>query len=384
MHRARLAALVALTLSTFAGLRAEEKLPAWRADYDSARREATEKERPIFLQVYSEGCIHCQRLDAGPLRNPAVVDLLNERYIPLRVDAAKAPKLMESLHIQMYPTMVIAATDGKIVAFLEGFQEAKALTDHLQRALAVQTPDWMARDFQEASKAVVAGDYAKAIPLLKSLLADGKDRTVQTKAKSVLDEIEQQAAGRLVRVTQLEDKGQHTEAVDLLTELLSRYPGTQAAGDGAKMLSRLAELPEVKANQCGRRAKDLLAQAREAFKAERYGAALELCQILETTYKDRDEGRRGGQLAAEIRSSPEKLALACEHLNERLASMYATLGDTWLRRGDKEQAAACFEKAVHASPASLVARDAQAKLSQLAGKASPVTTDFRKSEKRDK
>ena len=244
---------------------------------------------------------------------------MNERYVPAAVDAAKSPRLTEALRIQAYPTMIIAAADGKILAFLEGYQDARPLHDHLQRALAVQTPDWMARDFQEASKAIAAGEYAKAVSLLKKVLEDGKDRPVQTKAKAVLDEIEQQAAGRLVRVKQLEDKGQYAEAMDLLTELISRYAGTQPAADGAKTLTTLAERPEFKTNQRARRAKDLLAQAREAFAAQQYSDALEFCEILETTYKDLPEGQRGAELAGEIRSSPDKLAGACEKLNERLA-----------------------------------------------------------------
>jgi tetratricopeptide (TPR) repeat protein len=353
----------------------------WRADYDAARKESVEKSKPIFLEFHTPECYHCRRLEAGPFRDPDVTKLLNDRYIPLRIDAAASPRLTEALRIQAYPTMIIAAADGKIIAFLEGYQDARPLADHLQRALAVQTPDWMARDFQEASKAIAAGEYAKAVSLLKNVLEDGKDRPVQTKARAVLNEIEQQAAGRLVRVKKLEDKGQYAEAMDLLTELISRYAGTLSATDGAKMLTTLAERPEFKANQRARRATDLLAQAREAFKAEKYSAALELCEILETTYKDLPEGKQGSALAGEIRSSPEKLAVACEHLNERLASMYATLGDTWLKKGEREQAAAYFEKAVRAAPASLVARDAQTKLTTLSGKPPAIPTGFKKPEK---
>ena len=125
----------------------------------------------------------------------------------------------------------------------------------------------------------------------------------------------------------------------------------------------------------------MLAQAKEAFKAEKYSAALELCEILETTYKESIEGKQGGELARDIRSSPEKLAVACETLNERLATMYNTLGETWLKKGEKEQAAAWFEKAVHAAPASLVARDAQGKLSTLSGKPSALPAKFQKPEK---
>jgi tetratricopeptide (TPR) repeat protein len=354
---------------------------SWRADYDTARKESADKSRPLFIEFQTQECFHCRRLEAGPFRDPDVVKLLNDRFVPLRIDAAATPRLTEALRIQAYPTMIIAAADGKIIAFLEGYQDARPLRDHLQRSLAVQTPDWMARDFQEASKAIAAGEYGKAVSLLKNVLEDGKDRPVQTKAKAVLDEIEQQAAGRLVRVKQLEDKGQYAEAMDLLTELISRYAGTAAAGDGAKMLTTLAERPEFKTNQRARRATDLLAQASEAFKAEKFSDALELCGILETTYKDLPEGRAGASLAADIRNSPEKLAVACEHLNERLATMYATLGDTWLKKGEKEQAAACFEKAVRAAPASLVARDAQVKLTSLSGKPSAIPTGFKKPEK---
>ena len=95
---------------------------------------------------------------------------------------------------------------------------------------------------------------------------------MQSKARQVLDEIEQQAAGRLVRVKQLQDKGQYAEATDLVTELISRYAGTQKAAEGAKMLTKLADRPEIKTNQRTRRAQDLLAQAKEAYSSEKFSA----------------------------------------------------------------------------------------------------------------
>lgn len=382
MKAARTIGHVAWTLVfTSAAISAADKEIAWRADYDIARKESSESGRPMFLEFHTEDCFHCRRLEAGPMRDPGVVAFLNQRYVALRVDATKSPKLTEALRIQAFPTMIIASHDGKIIAFLEGYQDAKPLLDHLQRALAVQTPDWMARDFQEAAKAIGTGDYAKAVSLLKGILEDGKDRTVQTKAKSVLDEVEQQAAGRLVRVRQLQDKGQYAEAMDLLAELIARYAGTRSATEGAKLLVGLAERPEIKADQRSRRAQELLAHAREAFKAENYGSALELCEILETTYKDLREGRQGAELASDIRSSPDRLARACEHLNERLASMYTSLGESWLKKGDRDLAAANFEKAVRAAPASLVARDAQLKLTSLSNKPSAIPTGYQKPEK---
>jgi thioredoxin-related protein len=271
-------AFAALAVVVYSPLRADDK-PAWRTDYDAARKEAIAKGLPVFLHIYSEGCIHCQRLDAGPFRNPAVVNLLNERFIPMRVEASRAPRLLEVLHVQMYPTMVIAGTDGNVVAFLEGYHDAKTLTEQLQRAVATQAAD--------------------------------RPRSDTSSSKS---------------------------------------------------------------SERGRRAKELLGQARDEFKAEKYAATLELCQTLETTYYDLEEGTQGAKLAAEIRSNPEKFALACEQLNERVAIMYAAAGDNWLKKGEKDLAAASYEKAVRTAPASAVAREAQLKLVNLVSKTQPGTT----------
>lgn len=274
-------AIIAGTLVVAGTGIAEEKLPAWRSDYDAARKESIEKGLPVFLQIYSEGCIHCQRLDSGPLRNPAIVNLLNERYVPMRVEASKAPKLVEAMQIRLFPTMIIAGTDGNVVAFLEGYQDANGLFNHLQRASAASS---------------------------------------NGKAKRTEDAVSPRAL----------------------------------------------------------RARAILTEAQDAFRGEKFGLSLEFCAVLEANYNDLDEGRLAARLAAEIRTSPEKLAIACESMNDRLATMYATLGDSWLKIGDREQATACFEKAVRTAPASPAAREAQQKLSRLVNKTSLLTTEIAK------
>src|SRR5580692_11824668 len=147
----------------------------WRTDYDSARKEATDQNKPLFLDFGTEDCVHCKRMHQTTFRDPAIIKLLNERFIPLKVDANREPRLTQTLRIQAYPTMILAGHDGKILGWIEGYMETLRLTEHLQRASAVQTPDWMARDYQEVGKAVAAGEYARAVSLLRHILADDKD-----------------------------------------------------------------------------------------------------------------------------------------------------------------------------------------------------------------
>src|SRR5438067_13820048 len=80
----------------------------WRTDYNLARKEALTKNRPLLLDFGTPQCFWCQRLDVTTFRDPQVVDVLNEQFIPLKVEAARDPRLTEALRIQSYPTLVLA------------------------------------------------------------------------------------------------------------------------------------------------------------------------------------------------------------------------------------------------------------------------------------
>ncbi len=232
--------LLGVLLLAMVGGRASAQQVMWRYDYNAARREAQEKNLPLVLEFTTESCFWCRRLEDTTFRDPAVMGVMNERFVPLKVDARASALLTEALHIQSFPTVVLAAPDGKIIGTVEGYVEAGRFQEHLQRALvAAGNPEWMARDYEEAAKAVAAGDPARAVALLKSVAEDGKDRPVQVKARQLLSELEQQAAARLAQARQLEDKGQTPQAMDALAELLRAYAGTKAAAEGGQRLTAL-------------------------------------------------------------------------------------------------------------------------------------------------
>lgn len=355
---------LSLTVASAGAVLAAEKVE-WRTDYDSARKEASERGKLLLLDFGTEDCVHCKRMHQTTFRDPSIVKLLNERFIALKIDANREPRLAQSLRIQAYPTMVLAGSDGKILAWIEGFIEVNRLAEQLNRASLQLTPDWMARDYQEATKAFNVGDYARSMTLLKNIIEDGKDRPVQGKAREVMQEIETQAAARLTRAKQLDEKGQTLEALDLLTELLRTYAGSQSAVTGAKLLTTLADKPDVRTRQRSRRAQELLSHAREDCKAERYLACLDQCELLSAGYRDLPEGKEAEQLAAEIKSNPERMTKVCEATNDRLAAMYITLADSWLKKGNTEQAALCLEKVLKINPTGASASLAQTRLSQI-------------------
>ncbi len=351
----------------------------WRSDYNSARKEATEKGRPILLDFGTENCMWCKKLDLSTLRDPVIVRLLNDNFVSLRVDAERETTLAQTLRISQYPTMVLASPDGKIIGVLEGYQEAPQLSEQLQKVSAYYgTPDWMNRDYQEASRAILGAEYGRAIALLKNVTQDGKERSVQVKARQLLQDLEQQAAGRLARAKALHDRGQSTEAAEALTDLLRNYTGSQAATDGGSLLTALALRPEMRDQQRQRRARELLAQARDEFRTQEYLDCLERCETLMSAYSDLPEGSEALQLAAEVKDNPEFLGRACDSLNARMGALYLTLAETWIKKGQPAQAQACLEKVLQSAPGSRHAELAQVRLAQLQGTAATQQAEYKK------
>lgn len=382
--------LSALSTQHPALLRAEETEVQWRNDYNTARKEAEEKRRPLLLDFGTQNCFWCKRLDASTFRDPAVAGALNDKFVPLKIDAEREAQLAQALNIQSYPTIVLATPDGKILDTVVGFKEAAEFRGILDRALArvptagppivkaaPEDPEWMGHDYQEAAKAVARSDYAKALSLLKGVTEDGKERPTQVKARQMLRDLEQQAAGRLARSKQLQDKGQTTEAMTTLTELLRLFPGTQAAAEASQALTALSAKPDVRTGPRSQRARELLAQAREDYRTQQYLCCLDRCDVLMAGYADMPEGSEAQQLASEIKNNPEWMRQACDSLSDRLGSMYLALAESWLRKGEPQQAVACLEKVVQTFPGSRQAEAAQIRLSYIKGQTT-VQTEYKK------
>jgi thioredoxin-like negative regulator of GroEL len=351
----------------------------WRTDYNAARKEATEKGRPILLEFGTEHCMWCQKLELSTLRDGTVARLLNEQFVSLKVDADRESTLTATLHISQYPTLVLAAPDGKIIGVLEGFQEAPQLAEHLQKVSAYYgTPEWMVRDYQEATRAILASEYGRAIALLRNVAQDGKERSVQVKARQVLNDLEQQAAGRLARAKALHDRGRSVEAAETLTDLLRNYNGTQAATDGGTLLTSLAVKPELLAQQRQRRARELLAQARDEYRTQQYVRCLERCDMLTAAYSDMPEGAEARALAQEVKDNPEFLTRACDSLNAQTGAMYLTLAEAWIKKGQTAQAQTCLEKVLQNAPNSRHAEIAQVRLAQLQTATGTTQAEYKK------
>jgi len=143
----------AILIASLASAAALAEGPDWRTDYNQARREATEKSKPILLEFVSENCVWCKKLETTTLRDPAIASLLNEQYVPIKVDPQRDAELIQRLQIASFPTMLLAAPDGRIITIVEGYLEAEKLLTHLQAAAVACRPKAVARDPQRSRRA---------------------------------------------------------------------------------------------------------------------------------------------------------------------------------------------------------------------------------------
>jgi hypothetical protein len=352
----------------------------WRLEYSKARQEAVDKNRLLVIDVGTENCFWCKQLDLRTFRDPAIVALLNQHCIPLKIDAERHATLAEALRVQQYPTLVFATPEGKILGYQEGFLEAAALQDKIHKTLAAVAapPDWMARDYQEATRAVAATDQARAIALLKPVVEDGKERPVQVQARQLLADLEQQATSRCLRAKQLIDKGEVAEGVEHVVETIRLYAGTKAAREGSQMLVALASRKAAPAHPPtptdpapttprGQMARDLMAQARAEYNGKHFLTCLDRCEAISSGYADLPEAAEAGKLVAEIKGNPELTKQACDQLSDRLSLLYLGLAESWLKKGQPQQAIFYLERVVQNFPHSQHAELAQVRLAQIQG-----------------
>ncbi len=124
-----------ITLFSVGSLQAQEI--NWRRDFRAAQREAQESGKPLFLDFGTQQCHWCQQLDATTFRVPAVARLINDNFIPVKVDGNRDHELTGKLGVQSFPTLVMLDASGRLINRKVGFCEAGPMTSFLDQGCRV-------------------------------------------------------------------------------------------------------------------------------------------------------------------------------------------------------------------------------------------------------
>lgn len=150
MLRTRTVLSLALITFLFAGFKSNEnptmrETVQWMSFEEAVEKSKTEP-RKIFIDVYTDWCGWCKKMDAGTFNNPAVAAYLNEKYYSVKLDAEGKESIEFDNHTfkwvdsgrngihelayallngkLSYPTVVFLDEEFKMIQPLPGYQKA--------------------------------------------------------------------------------------------------------------------------------------------------------------------------------------------------------------------------------------------------------------------
>jgi thioredoxin-related protein len=148
-----MAGLLAVTSVLVAAGAAGAQDVRWRPDFNSARKEAAASGKPLLLDFGSENCMWCRKLDSTTFRDRTVVQLINENFVPVKVDGEREERIAQAVGVQAFPTLVIVSPEGKVIARHEGYADSAKMLSLLRSVPKAAPPRSPAADLLASARA---------------------------------------------------------------------------------------------------------------------------------------------------------------------------------------------------------------------------------------
>jgi uncharacterized protein YyaL (SSP411 family) len=89
---------------------------AWMPWSSAAFARAGAERKPVLLSISAPWCRWCHEMDRTSYSDPSIASFINERFIPIRVDADERPDISERYSLGGWPTTAFLTPDGAILA----------------------------------------------------------------------------------------------------------------------------------------------------------------------------------------------------------------------------------------------------------------------------
>jgi thiol-disulfide isomerase/thioredoxin len=160
----------AVTSSLFAA-------PFSNLSFEAASKQAAQTGKIVLVDFYTTWCGPCKLLDKTTWTDAAVIQLLEQKTVALRIDAEKEAALAQRYKIQAYPSVLLIKPDGTEIDRLVGYKEPQAFIEDFNAALSGKDSISRAKD-----KLVAAGtnDPNARMQFGVALAQKGKDAEALT------------------------------------------------------------------------------------------------------------------------------------------------------------------------------------------------------------
>jgi uncharacterized protein YyaL (SSP411 family) len=148
----------------------------WQPWSDSVFAQAKQEGRFVLLDLGTGWCHWCHVMEAVTYRDPAVIELIQKRYIAVRVDADSRPDLSNRYEDYGWPATIVFGSDGGEIVKRQGYIPPKPMASMLQAIVDDPTPGPSVLPEQKLSSSGDAILTPDARQNLRNVLIDTYDK----------------------------------------------------------------------------------------------------------------------------------------------------------------------------------------------------------------
>ena len=106
----------------------------WLRDWDEAKQQAQEQDKPIMINCYTDVCPACRELDSKTFTDIELGAFLSDNFINLKSNANKSG-LCTDYDVFGVPTTVFTEPDGEYIGEIRGYVPPHKFMSGVQEAI---------------------------------------------------------------------------------------------------------------------------------------------------------------------------------------------------------------------------------------------------------
>lgn len=106
----------------------------WAKSFDEAVRIAKQKKMPLMIDVYTDWCGWCKRLDKDVYTNKDVL-VLSEKFVCFKLNPETDKEHGALFKVEGFPTIIFTDPDRKELLRIDGYLPPKEFAEQMKKAL---------------------------------------------------------------------------------------------------------------------------------------------------------------------------------------------------------------------------------------------------------
>jgi thioredoxin-related protein len=89
--------------------------------YEEGMARAKFEKKKIFLHFTADWCFYCGVMENEAFKDPGIISVLNENFVPIKVDFDKESGTANFYRVQGLPDTIFIAEDGQVIGRRPGY-----------------------------------------------------------------------------------------------------------------------------------------------------------------------------------------------------------------------------------------------------------------------